>query len=64
MATASTTNASGAGLQNETFQIQTFAHKCLDVREQSRADDVPIIQYECAGTANQQFRIRQVGDGE
>ncbi|MFI9040419.1 RICIN domain-containing protein, partial [Streptomyces sp. NPDC053726] len=45
-------------------EIRTFADKCLDVKEQSRADDVPIIQYECAGTANQQFRIRQVGDGE
>ncbi|MFE4335973.1 RICIN domain-containing protein [Streptomyces sp. NPDC056831] len=63
MATASTTSASGAGLQNETFQIQTFAGKCLDVKEQSPADDTPIIQYECAGTDNQQFRITQVGNG-
>ncbi|MFD4946435.1 RICIN domain-containing protein [Streptomyces sp. NPDC058409] len=64
VATASTTSASGAGLQNETFQIQTFVQKCLDVSEQSPADDTPIIQYGCAGTANQQFRIRNVGNGE
>ncbi|MER5853881.1 RICIN domain-containing protein, partial [Streptomyces sp. NPDC002012] len=45
---------------NGNYEIQTFAGKCLDVKEQSPADDTPIIQYECAGTDNQQFRFVRI----
>lgn len=59
-AAAGTIGATGSGYDRLTVR---HSGKCADVRNQSTADSVPVVQYTCNSGTNQQWRIQSISGG-